>query len=262
MWAEDDPYWDDLIKAEDQNEFMKTNLWRMPVAMRAEVGNPMKATLFVTAIRAFVEAAAPGMTLWETKQHGEQPYVRIGPSEASKNMDPEMLEKFAIYYLLTPDSITLSLSEDLIRRAIDRRLAEGEQPAGDPLLGEHICLQVDMKVPEMVAFFRGGDTDMISELQQVSWGNLHILNEYKSVWPDRDPVQVHEQLWGIRLVCPGGGRYAWDAEWQTMESSALGHPGKPLRNTDRFLPLQGWKRGNFGLTFENEGLRAVAQVTK
>jgi hypothetical protein len=262
FWAEDESYWLELQEAEKAEEFMKRNLWRMPVAMRAEVGNPMKATLFMTTVRAFAEGAAPGMTIWETIQYKEQPYVRIGPSEASKAMEPEMLDKFAIYYLLTPDSLTLSLSEDLIRRAIDRRVAGAEQPAGDPLLGEHVCLQVDMKVPEMIAFFRGGEADMMAELQKVSWGNLHILNEYKRLWPDREPVQVHEELWGIRLVCPGGGRYAWNEEWRTMESTALGHPGQPRRATGKFLPLQGWKRGNFGLTFENDGLRAIAEVRK
>jgi hypothetical protein len=64
-------------------------------------------------------------------------------------------------------------------------------------------------------------------MQVLAWSNLPILNEWKRLFPDRDPVKLHEEFWGTKLVCPGGGTYRWNEKWQTMESTVFGHPGDP-----------------------------------
>ena len=68
-------------------------------------------------------------------------------------------------------------------------------------------------------------------------------------------VQLHEQIWKVRLIDPAGGRYTWNAKWQTMESSVYGHPGKPQKGPAAPPLVAGITGGNFGLTFENDGLR-------
>ena len=93
-------------------------------------------------------------------------------------------------------------------------------------------------------------------MQALAWANLPILNEWKRRYPDQDPVQVHEQYWGARLVCPGGGQYRWNEAWQTMESTIYGHPGEPTQSSSLPHALEHLSRGNFGLTFEADGLRA------
>jgi hypothetical protein len=86
-----------------------------------------------------------------------------------------------------------------------------------------------------------------------------VLNEYKRLYPDRDPVDVHQRLWGVRLVCPAGGHYVWNDQYKTLESTAVGHPGKPKDSPNLTSPVLGlFRDGNFGLDFEHGGLRAKA----
>jgi hypothetical protein len=99
-------------------------------------------------------------------------------------------------------------------------------------------------------------------MQNLAWSNLPILNEWKRMFPDQDPVEIHEQLWAARPVCPGGGEYVWNADWQTMESTVYGHPGEP-RNGPAFPEaLKQFEKGNFGVTFEEQGLRARAELLR
>jgi hypothetical protein len=99
-------------------------------------------------------------------------------------------------------------------------------------------------------------------MQVRCWGNLAILNEWKRLYPTEDPVKLHEILWQTRLVCPGGGQYAWNDEWKTMESTVYGHPGRPKDGPGAPEAVARFKTGNFGLTFENQGLRARLEITR
>lgn len=89
-----------------------------------------------------------------------------------------------------------------------------------------------------------------------AWGNIPVLNEWKRRYPDRDPVEVHESLWQTRLICPGGGRYVWNEEWKTMESTVYGHPASPKPGPPVPPMLKAFRRCNAGLDFEEQGLRA------
>ncbi len=101
-----------------------------------------------------------------------------------------------------------------------------------------------------------------SPMQADSWNNLPILNEWKHRYPNEDPVKLHARFWHADLVCPGGGEYAWNEKWQTMESTAYGHPGEP-KNGPLLLPVyQYLEGGDFGLTFEEQGLRTKAILTR
>ena len=69
-------------------------------------------------------------------------------------------------------------------------------------------------------------------------------------------------MWKIRLICPGGGRYVWNDKYQTMESTVYGHPGEPKTGPVAAPALGEFSNGNFGLTFENQGLRARVSLEK
>ena len=101
-----------------------------------------------------------------------------------------------------------------------------------------------------------GQSAIRQMLRRQSWNNLPLLNEYHRLFPERDPVLVHEDLWGVRLTCPGGGRYVWNESWGTMESTAFGCPAAPKPGPDTFGMLKNLRMGQFGLTFEDQGLRA------
>jgi hypothetical protein len=107
-----------------------------------------------------------------------------------------------------------------------------------------------------------GRTGYQTLMQARAWGNLPILNEWKRRYPDQDPVGLHEQYWHTRLVCPGGGQYVWNDQWQTMESTVYGCPAAPKAGPVAAPELQSIKYGNFGVTFEQQGLRARVSLDR
>ena len=99
-------------------------------------------------------------------------------------------------------------------------------------------------------------------MQVLCWDNLPILNQWKRLYPDRDPVAVHRQVWGVTLLCPGGGKYVWNEKYRTMESTVYGHPGQPKEGPPAPPVLSGFASGDFGLTLENQGLRARVELRR
>ncbi len=103
--------------------------------------------------------------------------------------------------------------------------------------------------------------DYQTHLQTLAWNNLPILNEWKRLYSGKDPVKWHEEIWGVKLICPGGGAYVWNEKWQTMESTVFGHPGEPKAGAFT-SPLAALLDANLGVTFENQGLNAKAVVNR
>ena len=64
------------------------------------------------------------------------------------------------------------------------------------------------------------------------------------------------------MVCPGGGQYVWNKEWQTMESTVFGHPGEPKLPDLAAAPLFPFKHCRFGITFEHNGLRSRLELER
>ncbi len=262
LYADDSPFWDELAKADDPQQFMSSNFWRLPVALYVESSSAMKLTLFLTALRTYIDQSAPGMTGWETIDYKDQPYVKI----ASKIVGAGPADKLAIYYAATSDAWIVSLSEDVLKKAIDRQ-AERHPKAGQkvspatsiaaattrPWLGESETFQIDRRMIDTIS--RAGRKEYQTAMQAQSWANLIILNEWKRLYPAEDPVALHERLWQTRLVCPGGGRYVWNDQLQTMESTIYGSPASP-KSGPATSPLNAIRFANLGLTFENKGLRA------
>ncbi len=136
-----------------------------------------------------------------------------------------------------------------------------------PWLGESFCLQLDRR---MIDILHGSILGVIDRthnpaeaaMQLRSWSNIPILNEWKRLFPDEDPVKLHDRLWHTTLVCPGGGKYVWNDQWKTMESTVYGHPGQPKKGPDATAGLQLYQNANFGLTFEDQGLRARMELQR
>lgn len=285
---------------EEAQKYVSEHINDMPVAFYIEVANAIKLTAFLTALRAVIDQTAPGMTAWESHTYRDEPYVTVTPTERAQANLPNGVRPSLYYtfsadgLLFTPNEALLKryLDRVLVRRAAagkqeengddgeekessgdepktDRDGSSDDEPADDhaadgepsgkaqPWLGESFALQVDGRFIQMLLGSR--DIGYRDELARQSWSNLPILNEWHRLYPDRDPVEVHEQVWRTRLVCPGGGKYIWNDEWQTMESTVFGHPG---HETEKEVPNV-WGdllRANFGITFENQGLRARAEI--
>jgi hypothetical protein len=219
------------------------------------VKNSLGVAAFLTAVHAYADQSAPQMTVWQNLEYAGRPYVKIAPSKTSLQSEPS--ENWVIYYAVTPDSLTVTLSEDLLKRALDRQIARSSTnaPAVSDVkswLGRSLGLQVDRKFIDVL--IKAMQDDYQAHLQMLAWNNLPILNEWKRLYPDKDPVKLHEQLWGVKLLCPGGGTYVWNNQWHTMESTVFGHPGEPKSGTASLFP--GMTDANLGITFENQGLSA------
>jgi len=267
IYADDDTFWAEMANAADPQKFLTDNFSRIPVAAQVGVSNPLALTVFLTGLHAFVDQSAPGMTQWNTLKHRDQPYVRIGASEPAKAQAGEF-GRAALYYVAAPDALILTLNEEVLKRAIDRRAeraaaaakAAKAAPATRPWLGESMALQADRRL--LTSIELASRDEYQAGMQARAWGNLPILNEWKRRYPGEDPLKVHERFWQVRLVDPAGGRYVWNEKEQTMESSVYGHPAAPKEGPPLAAVTASLLSGNFGVTFENNGLRAKAVLER
>ncbi|MBA3685906.1 MAG: hypothetical protein H0W72_11795, partial [Planctomycetes bacterium] len=261
VWADPDPFWDEFVRDSDPSSFLERAFYRLPVALRAESNDALKLAAFLTALRAMAEQSAPGMTTWETRTWRDQGYVRVGPAAGAREAAGDFAEG-ALYYAATPDALLVSFNEDVIKRAIDRAKAP-PAVAPTPWLGANTALRLEPGVMAMQrALGRSFDGGLADAWTGRSWSNLPILGEWRQRWPDLDPLVVHERLFGARPLCPGGGAYAWNADWATMASTVYGHPGEPKDGPSLPPALADLARASFGLTFEHDGLRARVELER
>jgi hypothetical protein len=272
LYVDDDPVWKELqaMTPEQRMEFGRQSISRLPIAFHADVSSALKLAGFLAGLRAFIEQSGPGLTVWEPLTYRDQQYVRIRSTDEAG----DDFRDVAIYYSPSAQGLTVTPNEDLLKRAIDRRLARAaekngstpekpashEKPASPPFLGSSLCLQVDRRAVELGVTMQGTDPQRF--MQGVAWSNLPILNEWKRMFPDQNPVEVHQRLWATRPMCPSGGEYGWNAEWQTMESTLYGHPGEPRDGPAFPAALKQFTSGNFGVSFEDHGLRARAELQR
>ena len=272
IFLDDDPeFWQALAEFKKSGKTepdVLNHLDRLPLGIHLAVRDPVKLTLFLTALRAFAQQTAPEMTVWESLTYRDEPYVKVGPSERARGELPGDAGRLQLYYAPSASGLIATFNEKLLQRALDRKIERREakkagQPpasAAPPWLGTSVGFQFDQKLLTLLDEL-GRDT-FRQAMQVRSWGSLPILNEWHRRYPEHDSVKLHEEFWQTRLVCPGGGEYVWNDEWQTMESTVYGHPGQPKSGPENPLPLSDIQAGNFGLTFEKQGLRARAAVER
>lgn len=267
LYVDDDPFWKEW-QGKTEADWLR-HVGRLPVALGIEAGNPLKLAVFLTSARAFIEQTSPGLTRWESLKYQDQPYVRITPVKGRMAMPDELAgEELAIYYTTVGGVLTITPNEAILQRTIDRALAQEKEPAAanaapskpGPWLGNNVALRVDRKILEVVNAFHHDRYQQL--MQQQCWANLPILNEWKRLYPERDPVAVHQQIWGVELLCPGGGKYVWNEKFRTMESTVYGHPGEPKEGPPAPPVLSSFTAGSFGLTFEHKGLRARVELER
>jgi hypothetical protein len=173
-------------------------------------------------------------------------------------------EKQTLCYAVGPRGLVLSLNENTLKKALDRQFARegGKAEPGElpPRLGDHLTVYATADAVDI--WQRVFEHNFAADPQVRSWNNLHVLNEWKRRFPDQDPVALHEKFWNVRLTCPGGGEYIWNPNWRTMQSTAFGHPGEPKRERLKQSRLEQVRSLNFGVTFENQGLRAKAVIAR
>jgi hypothetical protein len=267
VYADDDPFWEEIRKAKNAEDFLEQNYARLPIALHVESTSALKLTAFLVGVRAYIEQSSPGMLKWENVEHNGQSYVKVTPSEQAKR-DGD-LGNVNVYYVATADALVVSPNEALIKRAIERLQARrdvkadakpGAADAKSPWLGSSFALKIDNKAWTLIR--NGSANASRGEMQRLAWANIPILNEWHRLFPDRDPADVHAEQWHVRLVDPAGGKYVWNEKDRTTESTTYGHPGAPKEGPDGLSVIDDIVRGNFGVTFEESGLRARVEIDR
>ncbi|WZO98759.1 hypothetical protein EP7_000347 [Isosphaeraceae bacterium EP7] len=259
FYLDADPFWAELAKAPEAQAFTLANVDRLPVAIRAEVSNPLGLTLFLSALRGFIEQTAPQMTVWSNLEHAGKPYVKVAPAaEAAEMAGPAA--KLALYYSASPKSFTITTSEAVIKRVLERAAdpdkAKALAEAQGPWLGTGLALRAN---DGSLRLLDTGFRDKYREAQRVAaWANLPILNEWHRLAPGSDPVELHEAAWGVRL----SGGYAWNDGLGTMESTTFGSPSNPKEGPAEVDLLARLRSARLGVSFEGQGLRARAEVDR
>lgn len=265
LFLEGGSFWDALAGSDDPDAFFETIDGEIPIGLRISVRNRLGLGLFMTAIKGFSEAAAPGLLSWQQREYDDQPYVSItGRDNAGLN---ELGFELQIHYAAMDSALLVTLSEEVLQRAIDRERA-ARAPAGDDpdrdqesiaadasWPDEHVYFEVDPVVLQVLAQL---DADPWTVRRRVlSWQALPILNEWHRRDPDADAAVFHGRWFGEPLVCPGGLGYRWNAEDHTFESVAYGHPGAPREEpaADIVAPTD-YRSIGAGLHFDHGGLRA------
>jgi len=254
-----DEFWSEMAAADDQQDFLWANLYRLPVALEIDVGNPLELAAFLTGLRGFVDSAGPELLVWETREHLGRSYVRVGPAD-----EPEWGEEYqdyALHYAVLPGSWVLSLNEGLIQRLIERVEAAPEDDApARPWLGKSAALRLESDALDLI---RGLARPHFRDRMRLrAWKNLPILEEWRRLFPGRDPLEVHEELWNTRLLCPGGGEYVWNEALGVMESSVYGSPVLSREGPELPVAVRALEGVDLGLTFENDGLRARGELRR
>lgn len=268
LYVEDDPIWRKYARY-SEIELLSASLTsnvEMPVAVRFAVTDQKELGFAQAKLRETLDQIGGVRSEWSEREYRGRRYhfrsaVEGRPASGGFAM--------SLYSLAADDQWLLSFSESLVRRAIDRSLdsrKSDESPTDSPTakspasqpdrlwLGDHTAME--LKGPFSPAFQEMVSIGYDFRARQIVHDAIPILNEWKRLYPDRDPVETHERLWGVRLECPAGGEYRWNAELRTMESSVLGNAYEPRNKPFKSPLLTQLDRLGLGLTFEHNGLRA------
>jgi len=259
VYAEDDPFWEEWSRAKAENEedlFIEDEFYRLPVVLHVPVRDPLRLAAFLTSLRAFSGQAAAGLVQWETRQHGEQPYVRISPTASSGLSDG--WGEMGLCYAALPDALIVTLREDCLQRALDRRATPPEKR--HEWLGQSHGLRIDQRFIAFLTAFAG--EEQLERMQLLSWSNLPVLNAWRRELREDDALAFHERAFGVVLHCPGGGEYRWNETWQTFESTVYGHPAEPRAGPSLPPAALTVLSAELGLTFEDGGLRSRARIVR
>lgn len=226
----------------------------LPLAVRIDCRDVVRLSQFLIAARGLTG----DWTDIEPVRHNGRAYMKLSRNAKSRGF---IKADVKLYYVALPDGWTISFNEDVIKRVIDRHVDGGERKNERPWAGRNFAARGERRMLDVLQ--AAGVEHHVAKVQAQSWSNIPILNEWRRLHPDRDPVAVHQRLWSTHLLCPAGGKYVWNGEHQTMESTATGHPGAPKAPADvRIRSLDPFRAGDFGLDFEHDGLRARVTLHK
>lgn len=248
-------FWQKMIEDAQKPDFtwfhyFAMNTKKFPVVFQAELTDDKALTEWLKSFRRAYDNKA-------IAEFSSTEYKGITCTKVVVTMLGQDPPQF--YYAVTPKRFVLAFNEEALYPTLDRILASSA--GGNQWTGSSVNVQARQEMGGILQAIYRAERDSLME--RAAWANIPILNEWRRRYGAESPVEIHEQIWGARLVCPGGGEYVWNDEYQTYESTVFGHPGiqKPRTLPDMYPDILG---ADFGLTFEGDadGLRAQMKLSR
>lgn len=215
----------------------------LPILLRVEVESRLKLALFLTAMKGAIESSSPNLVRWKTREHHGRKYVAIIGNEQ------EVGAELSIYYAALPTALLVSLSEDMLKRALDREKGFEKGELSETQVFARTSPEFLIGMGEM-----GSNQSLDERRQLLSWAALPVLNEWRKSQAAEDPVGFHRARFANYISCPGGRGYQWSEEDLTMESVAYGHPAKPREGAVPLDILSRFKTLEMDSSFEDGGM--------
>lgn len=265
LYLDRDDAWVESLKLSRNGFPEEESFFTAPLVLAFDVKNSFLLSGFLATITNLIQVSSPGLVEWTQLEHDGQPYVKVSPSERAKKRDSD-IANLAVFYAPTANKLIVTLREDVLKAALARQEAaeDSTNPAPQDLpeewLGKNVAMRADRDFLGLLSRMFGDAYQR--RLERRCFANLPILEEWKRLFPDRDPVEVHAELWNVQLVCPSGGQYVWNEAAQAMESTQLGRPDHTKPGDPLGALLRGFRSANLGLTFEHDGIRVRASLER
>jgi len=237
-------FWE--LVAEHGEAAFEMGVRKMPLGVRVSSESSAKLAIALTALRTMVGQSAPGMLEWKPAEYNDHDYVEVVAKD----------ENLSIFYAPMKTALLISVNEDTLKAALDRELL-GEEQAEPVTDAQHLFSS--LRLEYLYSMLKMND-EFLDKQRHTSWQALPILNEWHAQFPNEDPVAIHERIFREKLRCPSGKGYQWNAEDATMESVHFGHPGNPRGEAIEIPLAQHYTRAMYGVTFADEGVRAVSTL--
>lgn len=224
-------------------------LAQVPLTVGVEVRQPLPLALFLGAVRISVLAALPQGITWgpmepaykgvavvriQADPEAVGAAVGLGDNRQPKKKKPPTL---SLYYAVIDGGFYLSLSEDSIKRLIDRSVArrEGKEPARPE---EAVPINSSLYVAPGAAAQAGGAVRMLLEYQvhQQALTNDPILYTLYRTGLVREKAPAEEvraaalQYLGFAPVSPDGAPYEYSARTDEVVNRRHGSLRQPHRH--------------------------------
>lgn len=261
IYADEDSFWEELAGIAARStldseffDYLEHNINRMPLAAEIDADSPSQLTIFLVGLRAFIEQTAPNMTVWETLNWQQKPYVKITFRQEQAKTNP-----LSLYYAALTNRLIITPNDKLLHQALDRAGAlpsagQNDRKPSIQWLGRSLAVQADEKAWKVIEIIASQTWSRYLQMQ--SWKHLPILAEWRMRKDKLSETDFHWRYWHAKLTCPGGGQYVWNDQYHTFESTAFGHPGQPKIPENLSTPIHAAQQIQLGITFEEDGLRA------
>lgn len=269
VWLDDDQALLDAARAaEDVEEFMDEHGFDVPVGVLVDVKDPLRMTMFLGALKALLQSAAPGVMSWDTREAtlpsgAKRAYVAIEPIEGGGWGDTPSL-----YYGIAPGRLIASLREDVVIAGLARATEPSDEArvVVPKWVGESLAVRFAEGFKDVLSIGLV-ERELRDGLRRRAFSVLPILNELRAVAPGEEPRALQARVFGSTVRCPGGGDLVWNAAHATYESTVFGCPAAPRDGEWMPAALRAMTGLSMGLTFDRldertHGLRARARVER